>query len=195
VQRTRSSPSALRSPLTRRPLGGHNLSPGRFIVAVGALLAVGLPLQAQNACEPGGTEEVSLGWCDPLVIAGTFGNLHYDFELEKALGMEVRIVPGECGDQASVQFGVGEGSESNWSRLLLVDVVWTSSLWPLHVPWPSLDPNQDTDDFWFTIPPGTGYAGEFYGVVYRDRLDGIFRPAGGEELRVSLPRLCDGESR
>jgi hypothetical protein len=151
--------------------------------------------RAQEECEADDSAEVSIPWCDPLVIGGAFGDLRYDPELEKALGMEIRILNAECGDQATVQFGIGERSESNWSRVLLADVVWTWSLWPLHTAWPDLVPNEDTADFWFTIPAGTGYAGEFYGVIYRDRLDGIFRSATGEERRVSLPRLTGDEAR
>ena len=149
--------------------------------------------QLGDPCDQGETQGFSY-FCDPLKLGGTFSNLHFDERLQKAEGMEVRIVSGECGYQASVQFGVGEGSESNWSRLMVVEIIFTADLWPLHVAWPSLVPNEDAEDFWFSIPPGTGHAGEFYGVIYRDRLDGLFRPAGGSEVRFSLPRLEGGEA-
>src|SRR5262249_40374129 len=148
---------------------------------------------AGRAQDPATSDDCYFEWhCDPLRIGGTFGNLHFNESLKRAEGMEVRIVEEECGYQASVQFGVGEGSESNWSRLILVDVVFTSNLWPLHVVWPALVPEEDTDDFWFSIPPGTGHAGEFYGVIFRDRLEGLFQPVDGQEVRLSLPRLGDG---
>ena len=197
MQRTRSSASPPRSPLMRNPLGGHKVHYGAvtrcWALTIGLLLVICASLGAQEPSDPE-TPEGSSYYCDPLMIGGTFSNLHFDERLQKAEGMEVRIVSGECGYQASVQFGVGQGPESNWSRLTVVDIVFTSDLWPLHVPWPSLVPQEDAEDFWFSIAPGTVGAGEFYGVIYRDRLDGLFRPAGGVDIRLSLPRVGDGKA-
>jgi hypothetical protein len=169
------------SPRTRRPLGGHTSS--LWLVAALALAMRSSSASAQYC------ESVVLPYCDPLRIAGTFSSMRFDPERQVAEGMELRIVTADCGYQATVQFGEGQGSDANWSRLLLVDVQFTSDLWPLHVPWPVLVPTEDADDFWFSIPPGTGHAGHFYGVIYRDRLDGLFQSADGRESRVSLPRV------
>jgi hypothetical protein len=154
------------------------------VVSIGVLALV-CSLALGQDCAP-----VDLSYCDPLKVGGTFSDLHFDQTRQTAEGMEVRIVPAECGYQASVQFGQGQGSVSTWSRLILVDVHFTSDLWPLHVPWPALIPNEDTDDFWFTVPAGTAHAGEFYGVIRRDRLDGLFQTTDEGVVRVSLPRIA-----
>lgn len=151
-------------------------------------MLVGLFATLAAVCS-GVAQEVTLT-DDPLVICGTFSSLDYDWKLERLTGVEIRIVPAECGYQASVQFAEGEGSDSTPSRLIVVDVVFGLEGWPLGVAQPEFVP--DAEDLRFTIPPGSGYASSFYGVVFRDHLEGVFTFPDGQESSVWLTRMTRG---
>lgn len=126
--------------------------------------------------------------CNPLTIIGTFTDLHFDIRRDSLVGTEIRIVPADCGrQQATVQFAQGEGVDSEPSALMIVDVTEDFQMISLHTPYPPSLP--DTSDLWFTIPPGTGYASSFYGVIFRDHLEGLFSFADGHNMRVYLPRV------
>ena len=151
-----------------------------------AVVLIGVLALEAASCSSSGTTAF-IGREDPLPICGTFSNLEWDATSERLVGAEIRIVPVECGYRASLQFGEGQGSDSNESRLIVVDVVFGLEGWPLGVPLPEFVP--DAEDLHFSILPGSGYAGSFYGIVYRDRLDGLFTFADGRRMQVSLPRI------
>ncbi len=149
--------------------------PNRLVVAFGSIVGC-----AASASELG-LEAFSR---EPLPIVQEFSDLQYDPSQQGLTGIAIRIGPAECGYQASVRFG--DGPDKVAPAVQAHGVEMEPGRGPVAMDGLGVDLYADLR---FEITSDSEHASSFYGLIWKDHLEGVFRFRSGRSQQVDLPLL------
>lgn len=149
--------------------------PGRLVVTFGCI--VGCAAWARGL-------EPQVSPREPLPIVREFSDLQYDPSQQGLTGIAIHIAPAECGYQASVRFGDGPDKTAPAVQASGVEIRLVRR--PIAIDGLGVDPYADLR---FEITGDSKHASWFYGLVWRDHLEGVFRFESRRSQQVCLPLL------